>query len=326
MQTLLSGIKPTGVPTLGTLLGAIIPFVSYQDRPDCQQYAFIADLHALTLYQDPEELKANTSLLIKTLIASGLTKAYLFRQSAISEHNSLEWILTCNTNIAELFKMPQYKKYCESHKNEAIPAGMFLYPSLMNSDILLYDADYIPIGQDQKPHIDLCIDIAKRFNSRYGQVFTVPTPLIPKVGAKIMSLSDPTKKMSKSESDKGTIYITDSKDVVYSKFKKAVTDGEEQIYYNLETKPGISNLLTIYAAINNISIEESEKAFKNVPNYGILKEAVATSVWIVLEKLQYEISQLYDSQIAYILNKGEIYAGTKAYCKLAEVYKKVGLR
>ena len=324
METMLSGIKPTGVPTLGTLIGAIKPFVSYQNEYNL--YAFIADLHALTIYQNSEDIRANTKLLIKTLIASGLDKAYLFRQSHITSHNALEWILTCNTNVAELTKMPQFKKYCDSHKNEAVPAGMLLYPSLMNSDILLYDANYIPIGIDQKPHLDLCIDIAKRFNTRYGQTFIVPKPLIPKVGAKIMSLADPTKKMSKSESDKGTIYITDFKDAVYSKFKKAVTDSEGRIYYNPETKPGVSNLLTIYAALNNISIEVAENKFKDETNYGILKEAVATSVWNILEVLQYNINHLYDAQLEYRLSIGETLAGSTANRKLFEVYEKVGLR
>ena len=203
-KRMISGIKPTGAVTLGNYLGAIKPFVSYQDEYDLN--LFIADLHALTIYQDPKELRENTDNLIAIYLAAGLdpSKVKIFKQSDVPAHNQLEWVLTCNTQLPELTKMPQYKNFVERHPGESVPSGMLMYPSLMNADILLYDADYVPVGVDQKPHVDLTRDIAERFNKIYGTTFTMPQAVLAKTGAKIMSLSDPTKKMSKSESDKGT--------------------------------------------------------------------------------------------------------------------------
>lgn len=321
MQIMTSGIKPTGKITLGNYLGAIKNFIEYQDKYNLN--VFIADLHALTIYSSAEELNQNIKDLIKIYIACGLdiNKVKLFRQSKIYAHNQLEWILTCNTDLSDLTKMPQYKNYCEKHKNEAIPTGMLLYPSLMNADILLYDTELVPVGEDQKPHVDLTRDIAEKFNKLYGQTFILPKALVPKQGAKIMSLSDPTKKMSKSESDKGTIYLLDDIDISIKKIKKATTDSEFKIYYNKETKPGISNLLIILSCLSNKSIEELEDYYKNETNYGIFKKDICDCVYDEINKIQTNIKNIDTIDLTEIENKMNEIANKK----IETVYKKIGL-
>lgn len=329
MQRMLSGIKPSGIPTLGTYLGAIKPFIKYQN--DYELFIFIADLHALTTCQDARELQDNINLLAKVYLAAGLTdgqnRAILFRQSDIFQHGQLEWILSNYTLMSELEMMTQYKQKCQQLiARQGINVSLFTYPVLMAADILLYDADLVPVGADQKQHIELTHEIAKKFNCIYGDTFKLPMPYIPKIGAKVMSLTDPTKKMSKSESNKGTIYLTDSKDTIFNKFKKAITDSEGKIYYNSETKPGISNLLTIYAAIKNISISEAEKLFKDEIDYGKFKNEVAYAVWQELDTLQYNINQISDKQVFLSLEEGRQVASKIASNTLFKVYKKVGLR
>lgn len=326
MKRMISGIKPSGALTLGNFIGAIKPFVSYQDKYEL--FVFIADLHALTVYQKPEELKENTINLIATYLAAGLDpeKCTLFKQSDILEHNQLEWILTCNTQLPDLTKMPQFKSYQEKHKNEAVPSGMLLYPSLMNADILLYDVDYVPVGEDQVPHVLLTRTVADKFNKKYGETFKLPEPTITKCGAKIMSLSDPTKKMSKSESDKGTIYLLDDECVIRNKIKKALTDSEDKVYYNPETKPGISNLMTIYSALTGKTFKEIETEFKDIPNYGVFKNAVADVVCTELKNLQSKIAYIKQSNIINsVLEDGCFKASLIAEEKRNEVYTKVGL-
>lgn len=329
MQRMLSGIKPTGVPTLGTYLGAIKPFIKYQD--DYDLFIFIADLHALTTCQDAKELQDNTNLLAKIYLAAGLTnsqnKAILFRQSDILQHGQLEWILSNYTLMSELEMMTQYKQKCQQLiARQGVNVSLFTYPILMAADILLYEADLVPVGADQKQHIELTHEIARKFNTIYGDTFKLPMPYVTRIGAKIMSLSDPVKKMSKSESNKGTIYLTDSKETIFNKIKKATTDGEGKIYYNPETKPGISNLLTIYAAIMNISIQEVEALFKNETNYGKFKEEVAIVVAQELETLQANLNQISDKQVFLSLEEGRQAASKIASNTLFKVYKKVGLR
>lgn len=327
MKRMLSGIKPTGGVTLGNYLGAIKPFVGYQDN--YEMYIFIADLHALTVYQNPVELKQNTEDLIAIYLAAGLDpkKVCLFKQSDIPEHSQLEWILTCNTQLSELTKMPQYKKWCEVHKNEAVPAGMLLYPSLMNADILLYDADYIPVGIDQKPHVDLTRDIGDRFNKIYGNTFKLPEAILASCGAKIMSLSDPTKKMSKSESDIGTIYLLDSEEIIRKKIKRAITDSECKIYYDPIKKPGISNLLTILSCLSGKSIQELENLYKDETNYGKLKSDVADFVCAEIDKIQAKIKAVKQSNIINdIITEGALKAKIQAENKLLTVYNKIGLK
>lgn len=328
MNRMISGIKPTGDITLGNYLGAIKPFVEYQNEYNLM--VFVADLHALTIYQDPEKLRENIDKLIAIYLAAGLDrdKVYIFRQSKVPAHSQLEWILTCNTQLSDLTKMPQYKNYLEKHKGEATPTGMLMYPSLMNADILLYDADYVPVGIDQKPHVDLTRDIAEQFNKRYGETFKLPEAVIAKTGAKIMSLSDPTKKMSKSESDKGTIYLLEDVEIARKKIMKAVTDCEDKVYYDPEKKPGISNLLTIYCALTDKEIKEAEAEFKDIENYGVFKRAVADVVCNELSNIQKAVN-LYLNEYSYLVHAtlmiGESLANELAKTKIREVYQKIGL-
>lgn len=329
MSRMMSGIKPTGKLTLGNYLGAIKPFISYQD--DYELFIFIADLHALTLPILPSDLKQNINDLISIYLAAGLNsnKTVLFKQSSILEHTALEWILTCNTNVRELTKMPQYKNYVDKHGDKAVPCGMLMYPSLMNADILLYDADYVPVGVDQKPHVDLTRDIAEAFNKTYNtNLLKAPIPILPKVGAKIMSLSDPTKKMSKSESDKGTIYLLDDLEITRKKIMKAKTDAESKIYYDPLNKAGISNLLTIYAAIKNISIEKAVEIFKDETDYGKFKKAVADVVCEELSILQQKIKEINSDPdyINKVLACGTDKAKIHAAYKLNKIYKEIGLK
>lgn len=327
-KRMISGIKPTGSVTLGNYLGAIKPFVSYQDEYDLS--VFIADLHALTIHQNPEELRENTENLIAIYLAAGLdtSKVTIFKQSDVPAHNQLEWVLTCNTQLPELTKMPQYKNFVERHPGEAVPSGMLLYPSLMNADILLYDADYVPVGVDQKPHVDLTRDIAERFNKIYGTTFTMPQAVLAKTGAKIMSLSDPTKKMSKSESDKGTIYLLEDVEIARKKIMKALTDCEGKVYYDPINKPGVSNLLNIYCAITGHTIEEAEDEFKDIENYGVFKRAVADVVCNELTKIQENVNRLKNEdrcRLVAALLIGKAYATGLANSKIEEVYQKIGL-
>ena len=264
MKRMLSGIKPTGRVTLGNYIGAIKPFVSYQD--EYEMIVFVANLHSMTIYQEPKELRKNTKDLIALYLAAGLDpeRVTLFLQSDVLEHAQLGWYLGCMVSMGELSRMTQYKdKASKLGKNESIGAGIFNYPSLMNADILLYDPDYVPIGEDQKQHCELARDIAERFNSRYSDTFKLPEPLVPKVGGRIMDLQDPTKKMSKSEeTSKGCIYILDDINISKKKIMSAKTDSDNKIIYDVENKPGISNLLTIYSILSNQSIASLEKKYE----------------------------------------------------------------
>lgn len=329
MKRMLSGIKPSGSSlTLGNYIGAIKPFVKYQD--EYELYVFVADLHALTVYQDPEELRKSVNNIIATYLAAGLDpkKCIIFKQSEVAEHNQLEWILACNSNLGELGRMTQYKAKQELLKNkESIGTGILTYPILMAADILLYSPDYVPVGIDQKQHVELARDLAERFNKVYGETFKLPEPIIQKVGAKIMSLSDPTKKMSKSESDKGTIYLSDNEQTIRNKIKKALTDSEDKVYYDIENKPGISNLMTIYSALTNKTFSEIEEEFKDATNYGVFKNAVADVVVSEIMSLQKQISNIESSNLLYkTIKDGYFKASLTAIKKCNDVYRKVGLR
>lgn len=324
MKRMVTGIKPSGKLTLGNYLGAIKPFIKYQD--EYELFVFIADLHALTVYQDPNELRKNSDDLLKTYLAAGLDpkRCRIFNQSDIPAHNQLEWVLTCSSFVPDLLKMPQYKSYAERHSNKAAPAGMLMYPSLMNADILLYDADCVPVGIDQKPHVDFAHDVANRFNKLYGETFKIPEAVVPKVGAKIMSLTNPTKKMSKSESDKGTIYLDDDDETVRKKILKAKADMESRIYYDPVNKPGISNLLTIYAAIEGMTIQEAESTFESETDYKVFKLKVADAVTGELNRLRSRKDSIEFDADAFKANRE--YASLIASRKIQEVYEKVGLR
>ena len=288
-KVLLSGITATGKLTIANYIGAIKNMVNLQEKYD--SYIFIADLHALTLPIEPEQLNKNKNDLFALYLACGINpdKSTLFFQSDVLEHGMMEWLITVNTTIGELSRMTQFKDKSTKIKSpngmDTIPTGLLMYPTLMVGDILLYDADLIPVGIDQKQHVELTRNIVQRLNNKYKTSFNEPNPYIPNVGAKIMSLVDPTKKMSKSDrNDKASIYLLDDPEVAYKKIMKAVTDSENKIYISNE-KPGILNLLTIYSALNDLTLEESENKFKN-KNYGELKISVAESVKSLLINIQ----------------------------------------
>ena len=326
-KRMLSGIKPTRRLTLGNYIGAIKQFISYQD--EYEMYIFIADLHALTLPIDAKELRQNTKDLISIYLACGLDpeKVVLFKQSDVHEHAELGYIMACNSYMGELSRMTQYKdKTANMSEKDSIPTGIFLYPALMAADILLYDPDYVPVGVDQKQHVELTRDLAIRFNSRYSDTFKVPEPLTSKQGAKVFSLSNPEKKMSKSESDKGTIYLLDDLNVSRKKIMSAVTDLGRDIKYDPANKPGISNLLTIASCLSGKDIPTLEKECEGM-GYGDFKKVVADIVCNELSSLQTKVASIQASGIIEkVLEEGAMKASYVARKKLSKVYRKVGLR
>ena len=326
MKRMLSGIKPTGRVTLGNYIGAIKPFVSYQD--EYEMFIFVANLHSMTIYQDPKELRQNTKDLIALYIAAGLDpdKNTIFIQSHIPAHTQLSWVLNCYTYMGELNRMTQFKDKSAKHADN-INSGLYTYPVLMAADILIYNADLVPVGEDQKQHLEIARDIADRFNSLYGETFKMPEPYIGKVGARIMGLQNPTAKMSKSAVDPmDKILLTDEPDEIRKKFKKAVTDSENCVRYNRETKPGVSNLMAIYGIIKNKTMEDIEKEFEG-QGYGVFKTAVAEAVVERLEPLQKRYNELLENkeELMAICEKGAKKATEKANKLVKDVYKKVGL-
>ncbi|HAH75772.1 MAG TPA: tryptophan--tRNA ligase [Kandleria vitulina] len=329
MKRMLSGIKPTGRVTLGNYIGAIKPFVSYQN--EYEMIIFIANLHSMTIYQEPKDLRQNTKDLIALYLAAGLDpeKVTLFLQSDVLEHAQLGWYLGCMVNMGELSRMTQYKMQVEkaaTRKDASIGAGIFNYPSLMNADILMYDPDYVPVGEDQKQHVELARNIAERFNSRYSDTFKLPEPLTPKVGGRIMSLQDPTSKMSKSDpTGKGCIYILDPINVSKKKIMSAVTDSDSTIKYDKENKPGISNLLEIYSILGKKSIPEIEAMYEG-KGYGEFKKDLAEIVGEELQKIQDRYQEIVSGNyIDEILEKGAENARRIARKKLAKVERKMGI-
>ena len=326
MQTMLSGIKPTGRLTLGNYIGAIRQFVEYQD--EYEMYIFIANLHAITVAQDPKELKQNTKDLIALYLACGLDpeKVTLFLQSDVHQHAELGWILTCHSYMGELQRMTQYKD--KTAKGETgITAGLFTYPCLMAADILMYDADFVPVGVDQKQHVELTRDIAERFNNRYGETFRIPQPLTPKVGAKIYSLQNPTKKMSKSEDNpKATIDLLDDPAAARKKIMSAVTDSLGTIQYDPENQPGVSNLLMIHSSLSNEPLDALVARFQG-KGYGDLKKETGQIVFDFLSDLQSRYREIIASgKIDEILHEGNEKASRIAERKLRKVKKKLGFQ
>ncbi|MBS5483758.1 MAG: tryptophan--tRNA ligase, partial [Eubacterium sp.] len=284
-KVLYSAMQSTGTLTLGNYLGALDNWIKLADEYEC--FYAIADLHSLTVRQNPTELRKRAKDLYTLYVAAGLDpeKNCIYFQSHVSAHAELAWILNCFTYMGELNRMTQFKDKCAKHADN-INSGLYTYPVLMASDILLYQTDLVPVGIDQKQHLELTRDIAERFNNIYGDVFTIPEPYIPKVGAKIMSLQEPEKKMSKSdENPNAYIALMDTPDAVRAKIRMAVTDSDGEIRYDPENKPGVSNLLSIYGAIKGISPEEAQNDFVNM-GYGALKEGVTESVLSVLVPLQ----------------------------------------
>ena len=324
MKRLLSGIKPTGDLTLGNYIGALKHFSEMQK--EYETFVFVADLHALTIYNDPKSLKRKIRDLIAIYLACGLDPKYttLFIQSENMYHANLGWVFECNTYIGEASRMTQFKE--KSKNNENVTVGLFTYPMLMASDILMYDADVVPVGIDQKQHVELARNIAERFNNRYGETFKIPEPVIAKTGAKIYDLQDPTKKMSKSnENDKGCIILLEDPEKARKKIMSAVTDSEMVIKYDPENKPGISNLLTIYSSLKNISIEEAEKEFEG-SNYGTFKRAVSDVVVELLVDLQSKYKQFIEGDyIDNVLDKSNKKVRDISKQKIEDVYNKIGV-
>lgn len=290
-KRVLSMIQPTGTFTLGNYLGALKNFVRLQDDYECV-YA-LADLHAITVRQQPGDFRKNTLSAYALMLAMGidLNKSIFFIQSQVPEHAQLAWVLNCYTQFGELSRMTQFKDKSQKHADN-INAGLFTYPCLMAADILLYQADYVPIGADQKQHLELTRNIAERFNGLYSPTFTVPEPIIPKHGARIMSLQDPTKKMSKSDENvNGFITVLDDPDTILRKCKRAVTDSEALVRFDLENKPGVSNLMGIYSCATGKTMEEIEEEFAG-KGYGEFKPAVAEAVIAELKPIQERYHQL----------------------------------
>lgn len=325
MKRMLSGVKPSGQLTLGNYLGALKNFVAYQN--DYEMFVFIANLHCITVPQDPISLRKNLKDCIALYLACGLDpqNSTIFLQSDVMEHAQLGWIISCNTYLGELNRQTQYKDKV-AKGNTALTAGLYTYPSLMAADILMYDADFVPVGEDQKQHVELTRDIAERFNNRYSPTFVVPEPVVQKVGAKIMSLSDPTKKMSKSENDdKGCIILLEDLKITRKKIMAAVTDSIGVVKYDVENQPGISNLLMIHSAISNKPIDEICKEFEG-RGYGEFKSEVADIVCSEIEKLQTAYNKIIDSDyIEQVLADGAKKASYVARKKLNKVQHKVGL-
>ena len=323
-KVLFSGMQSTGNLTLGNYLGALKNWVSLSDEYEC--FYSVVDLHSITVRQDPAELRKRARALLTLYIAAGLDpeKNCIYYQSHVSAHAELSWILNCFTYMGELNRMTQFKDKAAKHADN-INAGLFTYPVLMAADILLYQADVVPVGKDQLQHLEITRDIAQRFNGIYGDVFTVPEPYIGKAGAKIMSLQDPSKKMSKSdENTNASIYLMDDPDTIIRKFKRAVTDSEGQIVYR-EEQPGIRNLIDIYSACTGKTPEQVEAEFAG-KGYGEFKMAVGEAVVDVLTPLQdrfHDLSQNKDYIDSVIKNNAEK-ASYYANKTLRKVQKKVG--
>lgn len=321
---ILTGLQPSGGLTLGNYIGAIKQMVKYQD--EYESFIFVADLHAITVPQNPEELRKNIKSLIAIYLASGLDKDKntIFIQSENIYHSNMSWLLECLTPYGELGRMTQFKDKSLKHQN--FGAGLLTYPVLMASDILLYDADFVPTGIDQKQHVELARNIAERVNKKYGDIFKLPEPLIPKDGAKICDLQDPTKKMSKSsENPKGVIYLLDTEDAIRKKIMSAVTDSDNEIKYDPDTKPGISNLINIYTSLSGMKIEEVVDKFKD-SNYGTFKGAVADLVVETLIPIQERYQEIINSsELDKILDEGRDKTVEIARRKYLELRDKMGL-
>ena len=329
MAVILSGIKPTGIPTLGNYLGALKNFVKLQnERTEDKFLFFIADLHAITIPQNPAELRSNIKSLAALYLACGLNKdnLVLFIQSEVAEHAELGYIMQSLAYMGELERMTQFKE--KSKKQETgVTSALFTYPALMAADILLYNADLVPVGEDQVQHLELTRDLATRFNNRYSDTFKVPEGLVTKVGSRIMDLQNPLKKMSKSEDpgDKGCIFLLDPIDLIKKKIKSAVTDSDAIVKYDKVNKPGISNLMTIYSCITGEDYKAIEAKYEGF-GYGEFKSDLADIVANEISKIQDNYNKLINStELDEILDKGKDEATYIAKKQLSKVYRKVGL-
>ena len=326
MSVIFSGIQPSGNLTLGNYLGALRNFTKVQDENEC--YYCVVNQHAITVPQDPKMLHERTRQLAAIYLAAGLDpeKAVLFVQSEVPEHVQIGWIMTTMSYVGELERMTQYKDKA-SKRGDSVPAGLLTYPPLMAADILLYQTNLVPVGDDQKQHLEITRDLAQRFNRVYGEdVFTIPEILLGQDGTRVMSLQEPTKKMSKSDDNQtATVYLLDTPKDIEKKIKRAQTDSDNAVRYDREAKPGISNLMDIFAALTDKSHEEIEKAYAG-QGYGTFKKDVAEATISVLEPIQKRYAELIDTpELDVILTKGAEKAREKASKTYEAVTKAMGL-
>lgn len=325
-KRILSGIQTSGKLTLGNYVGALRSWVELQDSEEYECYYMLADLHAITVRQVPKELRKNSIDILALYLACGIDpeKSPIFLQSHVPEHTQLSWVLTCNTYMGELSRMTQFKDKSKKHENN-INGGLFTYPALMAADILLYQADLVPVGDDQRQHVELTRDLANRFNNAYSETFVVPDVYIPKVGARLMSLQEPTKKMSKSDpNENGYILMLDPLDTVVKKIKRAVTDSEACVKRG-EGKAGVENLMNIYSAMTGKSAEEIEILFDG-KGYGEFKEAVAEVVVEGLRPIQEKYNDLMENKdyLETVYREGAEKARYTARKTISKVYRKIG--
>ena len=325
-KSMLSGIQPSGDLHLGNYLGAVKNWGARADEFDC--YYFMADLHTLTVRQDPKLLRRRSLEQLAQYIACGIDpeKNVLFLQSHVHEHAELGWILNCYTMFGELSRMTQFKDKCAKNADN-INGGLFTYPSLMAADILLYQADYVPVGEDQRQHCELTRDIAVRFNNLYGETFKVPEAYVPKAGARVMGLGNPTSKMSKSDPN-GCVFLMEKPEDIARKFKRAITDSDTEncVHFDPANKPGVSNLMNIYSAVTGKSIDEIEREFEG-QGYGVFKLAVGDAVIETLRPIREEATRLLEDKayLCSVYTEGAQKASVIARKTLRKVYKKVGL-
>lgn len=323
MARVLSGIQPSGQLTLGNYIGALQNFVKLQHEHEC--YFMVVDLHAITVPQDPEQLREQTKMVAALFIAAGIepNHANVYLQSHVPAHAELGWLLTTLTYMGELERMTQFKE--KSAGKESIGAGLFVYPALMAADILIYNADLVPVGDDQKQHLELTRDLAERFNARFGETFKLPEPYIPKVGARIMSLDDASKKMSKSNPNPNSyIAMLDEPDVIRKKIRRAQTDSGREVKYDPENKPEISNLISIYTHCSGMSIPEIEAHYEG-KGYGDFKKDLAEHVVNTLAPIQERYREIRSSgELEDVLRRGAERASEAAEQMLRTVKEKMG--
>lgn len=321
MAIIFSGIQPSGSLTLGNYLGALRNFSKMQEGNEC--YYCVVNQHAITVPQDPKLLHERTRALAAIYLASGLDpqKSTLFVQSEVPEHARLGWVMTTISYVGELERMTQYKDK-SAKQGESIPAGLLTYPPLMAADILLYQTNFVPVGEDQRQHLELTRDLAQRFNRVYGEVFTIPEIYVGQGGTRVMSLQEPTKKMSKSDDNQtATIYVLDDPKAIEKKIKRAQTDSENSVHYDKVNKPGISNLMDILSALTDKKYEEIERMYEGI-GYGTFKKEVAEAVVAALEPIQKRYEELLQApELDMILTEG----AEKARVKASETYRKVEL-
>ncbi|MEK3789116.1 tryptophan--tRNA ligase [Paenibacillus sp. FSL K6-1230] len=323
MKTVLSGIQPSGQLTLGNYIGAMKNFVALQHEHQC--YFMVVDLHAITVQQEPAKLREQSEAVAALYLAAGIdpVKSSVFIQSHVPQHAELGWILTTLTNMGELERMTQFKD--KSEGKESVGAGLFVYPALMAADILIYNADLVPVGEDQKQHLELTRDLAGRFNHRFGEFFTIPEPYIPEVGARIMSLDDGSKKMSKSNPNPGSyIALLDEPSVIRKKISRATTDSGSEVRYDPANKPEVSNLMSIYSQCSGLSLSEVERRFEG-QMYGAFKKELAEAVLSVIEPLQQRYRDIRESgELTRVLSQSAERAQEAAERTLTEVRHRMG--